>query len=345
MFKSKTVFIVGAGASAEFGLPIGSGLKKIIAKHIDISFEHGYRLERGNSEIVEAINEKVRNESGNPNQYYQAGRRVGLAMPVAPSIDNYLDAHKHDKFSTVIGKLGIVASILEAERNSSLYFNQIANNKTDLLKSGDTWLSRLSSFLVERIDKNSVDSIFDNVAFIVFNYDRCVELYLHQMLQDYYGINEKHAANLIKGLTIIHPYGHVGCLPWQSDSNEGVYFGSDLNGRQLLVASERIRTFTERIEDSNGLIEINKSISSAARMVFLGFSFQPQNMELLSLEKKGNVCSVFATAYNMSDHDCNVVKADIQKMLKGTILDFNIEIRNTLKCQKLFDEYTRTLTS
>ena len=37
MIKSKTVFIVGAGASAEVGLPVGGQLKKVISDKLNIS--------------------------------------------------------------------------------------------------------------------------------------------------------------------------------------------------------------------------------------------------------------------------------------------------------------------
>ena len=42
MFKSKTVFIVGAGASAEVGLPVGSALKSDIANILQIEEAPGY---------------------------------------------------------------------------------------------------------------------------------------------------------------------------------------------------------------------------------------------------------------------------------------------------------------
>jgi hypothetical protein len=41
MFKRRTLLILGAGSSAEVGLPIGSGLAAAIGKKMDIRFEHG----------------------------------------------------------------------------------------------------------------------------------------------------------------------------------------------------------------------------------------------------------------------------------------------------------------
>ena len=54
MFRAKTVFVVGAGASAEFGFPLGAALLDDIARRVDISYEFG-RLKRGDYTIVEAL--------------------------------------------------------------------------------------------------------------------------------------------------------------------------------------------------------------------------------------------------------------------------------------------------
>ena len=43
MFESKTVFVLGAGASHEVGLPVGSGLAEIISKKLDIRFTRSNR--------------------------------------------------------------------------------------------------------------------------------------------------------------------------------------------------------------------------------------------------------------------------------------------------------------
>jgi NAD-dependent SIR2 family protein deacetylase len=40
MFRSKTLFVVGAGASSEAGLPTGYELKNKIAELLNFHFEH-----------------------------------------------------------------------------------------------------------------------------------------------------------------------------------------------------------------------------------------------------------------------------------------------------------------
>ena len=42
----------------------------------------------------------------------------------------------------------------------------------------DTWLVKFMYMLGRGVPKENVREIFDNVSFIVFNYDRCVEFFL-----------------------------------------------------------------------------------------------------------------------------------------------------------------------
>jgi hypothetical protein len=61
-----------------------------------------------------------------------------------------------------------------------------------------------------------VREIFNKIAFIVFNYDRCIEIVLLNALQTDYGIREQEAKCVIGELEIIHPCGviELGRLLW-----------------------------------------------------------------------------------------------------------------------------------
>lgn len=96
---SKTVFILGAGASAEVELPVGEALTKPITDLVDIRFDRGNWIS-GDPLIVDALQNHVRKTSpSNPdiNPYLHAGWRIRDAMPLAASIDNFLDGHREDK--------------------------------------------------------------------------------------------------------------------------------------------------------------------------------------------------------------------------------------------------------
>ena len=74
--------------------------------------------------------------------------------------------------------------------------------------------------LVRGVPKENVSQIFDNVSFIVFNYDRCIEHFLLFVLQNAYGISDREAGKiLVEKLRIIHPYGVVGDICQEARSS------------------------------------------------------------------------------------------------------------------------------
>lgn len=109
MLKKKTVLVVGAGASCEVGLPAGDKLKGIIPKKLNIRFENFSKLASGDPDIVEGCRSIAGRGDINPL------RAAGVSTA---GIDNYLHADAHDALIIEMGKLGIAASILEAERKS-----------------------------------------------------------------------------------------------------------------------------------------------------------------------------------------------------------------------------------
>jgi hypothetical protein len=93
MFKSKTVFVVGAGASAEAGMPIGKTLTSDIAEILRCEGS-GRRRHVANSYIQQAIETKITSQ-GQPldttlPNYFVAIDHIIKNMPLASSIDAYL---------------------------------------------------------------------------------------------------------------------------------------------------------------------------------------------------------------------------------------------------------------
>jgi hypothetical protein len=347
MFESKTLFVVGAGASAEIDLPVGSALLENIAKKLNISFQNGFQLSSGDHRIVDAITRYARERNENKNLYYQKSRMIEDAVPVAPSIDNFLDAHKKDSHLQFCGKLGIVSSILDAERKSRLFVDEHRGGRDDLGRLSGTWYTSFMKMLDERVDRDEIETIFDNISFITFNYDRCIQKFLHVALQKYYLISDVRAAELISRLEIIHPYGSVGPLPFEGSGNSSVAYGADVHESSLIEAAGRIRTFTEQIEDEDLLGSIHESVNRAETIVFMGFAFHPQNMQLLDVGIGNDVRRVFSTSFLCSQGDIEVFISQIRSMLGDERFgdEFNVDIRipEGLKCADLLSEFSRII--
>jgi hypothetical protein len=210
-------------------------------------------------------------------------------------------------------------------------------------KLANTWFLKFMHMLGRGIPKADARQIFDNVSFIIFNYDRCVEHFLYNALQKLYGIQAAEAADILAECTIIHPYGQVGTylLPAR-----GVPFGaSSADYRQL---TQQIKTYTEQIAAADVMAEIAAEFHRAECIVFLGFAYHTQNMRLLKPAEPLKVKQVFGTAYGMSDADVDVVSHQIANFFKGDMAGVvrkqKMKFENKLTAASLFDDYAKSLT-
>lgn len=349
MFRAKTVFVLGAGASAEVGLPVGETLKGIIAKKIDIQFKFGNEQISGDHQITSALREQVRQPDGRGGDIYpylHAAWRLRDALPHAISIDHALDAHRDDELAKVCGKLAIVRSILEAEQNSKIGYSRNERRQLNFDQVADTWFVKFVHLLTESVPKNEINKIFDNVTFVSFNYDRCIEHYLHEALQKYYALDEKAATEIMKPLKIFHPYGSVGKLPWQDpDHTLQVPYGAERYN--LLELSKQIKTFHETVDEKAEIDNIAREIHKAKIIVFLGFAFHEQNLKLIDPKMNSHPKRVYATVWEVSDSNRTVIMSAIGDLLKSNqgVTPGAFEFAVGLKCARLLHNFSRILTS
>lgn len=344
MIKRKTVFVVGAGASCEVGLPTGQELRSKIAEALNILFPDGYQQQSGSRLICQAIQQYCQ-QSGlrDINPFLKAGWTIRDAAPLALSIDNFIDAHREDKKIEMCGKLAIAETILHAERRCKLFYDRHDSDVLRQSKLSGTWYPKLVQLLTEGVDKSNCRKVFENVVFIIFNYDRCIEHYLNEAMRTYYALEKVEANELIGQGVFIHPYGTVGQLDWQA--RDGISFGAEVGSSRLLDISNRLRTFTEQVADEAALHGMTAAIESADRLVFLGFAFHEQNMELLKASPSHRARQVFATALGMSKSDCEAVTSEICNLYHSNQTQIKTEIGNDMKCVDLFDQFWRSLRS
>jgi hypothetical protein len=183
------------------------------------------------------------------------------------------------------------------------------------------WHFRLWNFLVSGHTLASINRVFEDVSFVVFNYDRCLEHFFYLALQGYFGIEPNIAAEIVGNIKIMHPYGQTGYLPWQC-SGTSVDFGQT-DRVPLDVISEELQTFTE-VVDSAKAQQIKEAIYQADTVIFLGYGFLPQNNALLTPDLKSSRASrFFATVYGLSGYDQGVANKDIFKILRNNTTEFD----------------------
>lgn len=288
MFKEKTVFVLGAGSSYDFGMPLGEDLKKIIAEKLN--FE---RIEFNNP--VGPNSDKVIFEALKKEKYSGSTKTTGQfldAIDTFDTIDEFLASNPEDKEFQLCGKLGIVKSILDAEADCTLAIKEAGEDSDySFLKDeqGGTYLSPLIKQIKREVTVNDFDKLFQKVSFINFNYDRCLERGLLLGLAKSFpfdSVPEGEFNQWVKSAKIIRPFGSVGSY-WTDEKNHVPFGGHKyLNvgekAEKLLELAKGIKTFSENESDINNIDLIQKEMYSAHTIVFLGFHFHAPNLKLLS---------------------------------------------------------------
>jgi hypothetical protein len=321
MFKKKTVFVIGAGASAEFGMPIGVQLRNRIAPYFNFSEDSA------SARLHQML---VPQFGANAPIYTQAELSVSKVVAEFPSIDEILHYFSTEPEIVMLGKAAIVREILAAERKSTLFDMNGSGLKTSTERD-ENWLQHFFSMAISSTLYRHIRHAFKMLTIINFNYDRIIEHYLYNALQNQALIHSVAAKEAVSSLEILRPYGKVGPLDWQSDV--GVVFGSEINhdDDSLFSTASSIRIYTESLPrlvhiDRYAPYEIQyptirSKITSALReadvVVFLGFGFHEQNMDLLRGAEIGKGTLIFATAYGIHEENFPYLKQRILDMFNN----------------------------
>ena len=348
MYRSKTVFVVGAGASKEVNFPIGEELTKKIARltHFEINCGH---FQKGDRRFFSCLL-KAFGSNRNLNEYLPAARQISKGLCLANSIDDYINTHQNDPKISLLGKAAIVYTILEAEKKSTLYFDKMRSSEQVKFETlENNWYVEFAKILFKQARRDELEDLFKNFSIVCFNYDRCIQHFLISAIHTYFSIPHEEARMLVESLKIFHPYGSIGNL-FQKNSTIGIEFGQSTEYLNISEISKSIKTYTERVEENELLNSLRQEISEAETIVFLGFGFHSQNMNIITPLSQARVKRIYATAKGFSDADSTVIKDQISSTLKlsfGYANDIkqDFHIRNDLSCAELFSEYRQTLAT
>jgi hypothetical protein len=353
----KYVFVIGAGASEEINMPIGTKLKDDIGGLL--SFEK-YRNIKG--ELAEIIGNvfyaisKYEQSSGNVSRgestIIAKASDIIASLPLAESIDNYINSNRDNKDIEMYCKIGIAGAILRAERDSSLFQPDL--NNFDLSKTKGTWYHSLFSKLTNGCTIKQFVERLKEVAFLTFNYDRSLEYFLYIAIRLYFGISQRESWIIINNINIFHAYGQTGFLSFQG-GNVSVDYGVFPQSVYLYNTALNIKTFMEGIDVTNEKYQKMLSyLYEADNVIFLGFAYHKQNMDLLypKIVEKGDkinpsdnlivpaLSTYYGTFFNISDEGKRIIEENIKKSNKRIQGDIKV---CSGKCVDLFTQYSYNL--
>lgn len=315
MLRTRTTLIVGAGASAELQFPTNAELLARIIQGYDFkrtnsetSTRDGQLLLRNIYKLAEKLNKKVEDVAA-------AAERLRNACRLGRSIDTVLEQYDHDPLVVACGKLAITFFMGQAESRSNLKDIPRVEGELPLQgKIAEYWIYQLGQLITSGVPRSKIGQTLEQLTIINFNYDRSVEHFLPYALVMAYGIELKEAQQVIaEKLDIVHPHGSVGRLPWQKGEAPQAEWGVEQPWNIHAIAAQ-LKSLNERSADRNALRDIRLSVASAKRLVFLGFGFHPQNVDLLFENTLSHNPEVLISTYGMSSGNAATVAQMIRRL-------------------------------
>jgi len=269
MVEIETVLILGAGASKDFGFPIG---KQLVRKICRLLTENKYW------DIFYVT-------AGQYSTEMVIGFRNDLKEADPLSIDAWLE---HNPKYINVGRVAIAMALLERESNSNL-------------RPENNWYQ----LLLHRLDSPFDEFQNNKLSIITFNYDRSLEQYLFGTFRYTHAEKGKEdCKKKLNELRILHVYGSLGRLEWQFDDPKHplphVAYGAELQPIHIFSAGESIKIIPEKIPAlTQEFQEARELISRAKALYFLGFGYNKTNMERLGLDILRKPNKIMGTGYGL----------------------------------------------
>jgi hypothetical protein len=296
MISRKTVFVLGAGAHAPYGFPVGACLiGKILAA---IPERFAMPADFGN------FAGGIYNHQADVKDATLLQFREALNLAGHTSIDSFLLTHSKRPGFVTIGKLAVARELLPLE---------FGRDWTRRDRRGD-WMTYLFQSMLYGCLGSLEKFIAENhVSFVTFNYDRTLEDFLCTRLSYTYNVEPETAWDKAKQLPIVHVYGSLGEFhPMMINARDRKDWRDNLGIAQFTEAASSIRMMYDDRKDHSGVSDAMRLIESADCVCFLGFGFDPDNIARLRLNE---ICShdsksgrVFATRYNTKLGDWDRVR-------------------------------------
>ena len=247
VIRTKTVFVLGAGASFPYGFPLGSELKKLVLQCYKDEKSHAAHLYNTTDfDKAAAI------------EFITALQYSGLS-----SVDAFLE--RRPQFLD-IGKATMGIELLIKEGTS------------DLWKEQENWLTYLYGSMIG----SALEEFAENrVSFVTFNYDRVVEHFFHTSLLNAFGKGIEDTAKIVNQIPVIHLHGRLGCLPWQNGEGVVPYGDPTIDKQVMKTLLNEIKVVHEDITDGRDkeFTRAKVLLGEAERVYLLGFGFGARNVE------------------------------------------------------------------
>lgn len=283
MIRVPTVLILGAGASAHCGYPLG---RQLVADICRITIQ--------DLAAAHLPSEWTRNHTA------EFITRLRYTDP--PSIDAFLERHPEDI------RLGKYLIARELRKREVL---------RDLFPPNDAGWYR---YLYDKLLDSGLAAIGDNrLVILTFNYDRSLEAYLCQRLEASHSSQLVHGSSfeiIHSAVPIIHLHGILGNVAkWPYGWGNG---GAAESDEGITLEMSRQIQIIHEVKDASGFCsesfrKANECLVQAERIYFLGFGFHNDNMRRFQFFTGDSVegKTIAATAHSLD----RIEREDLMKSI------------------------------
>ena len=253
MIRTRTLFILGAGASIPYGFPSGATLREWLC---DITRRDSAQ------HVINALG-VTREEIG---RFAGAFKSSGQL-----SIDSFLARRPDFKD---IGKFCIAAELCRCEEPSAV----------KRLNNDDHWYTLLWEALQR--DAQSVKDIpLNAVKIVTFNYDRSLEYFLFEAMRNTFPqVTDDEALEVINSLNILHVYGSLGNFAAGPKADARTYY-NPVDPTTLHIAAGGIRVIPEARDNDPIFARAQENVIWSQRICLLGFGFDLLNLARLDIPR------------------------------------------------------------
>ena len=253
MITVPTVLILGAGASEEYGFPVGRAFKNAICE-----LEGNFVVALGKLGLREQAHEFI--------DCFRHSR--------IPSPDRFLEGYEE---YLEAGKLCIAKVIASLEDDRNVFSNT---------RHRQPWYE----YLVTSLDPDDPEYENNALTIITFNYDRSLEYYMWKsFVGDYFHDEDKKRQLWRNKPEIIHLHGLLGDFNPLNESGRPYSTPESPEGLSddIVTAANGIQIIHEVNPDTEAFNRAEIALRSAERIVFLGFGFDQLNIQRLRVFDDG----------------------------------------------------------
>lgn len=188
MISTPTLFVLGAGASKDYRLPLGTELAQIIINQI----------------------------ASDNNRHKQISQWTGHSEDELLNLARLLQQSQVDTIDAWLEKR---SQFIEVGKTCICHAINTYENPVTLT---DGWYRCLWNTMIKGVQSVQDFPRNNKVAFITFNYDRSLEQYFSQVMPGAFNNSLDECIKAVNKLPILHIHGQAGFLQWQALKYSGL---------------------------------------------------------------------------------------------------------------------------